>query len=103
MSSPRRQPLQPLTTNVREPSTTITAAKPSKAAKSKPRCDEDELFENRALLHRVLREKQMLLSRIRAQALALEQATVRTHFSRRIERALIPGRTSDSRASGVPC
>ena len=77
MASPRRQPLQPLTTNVREPSTSTTATKPSKSAKKQPRSDEDELFENRALLHRVLREKQMLLSRIRAQALALEQATVR--------------------------
>ena len=93
MSSPRRQPLQPLITNQREPSTTAATTKPSKSAKKKPRSDENELFENRAgaLLHRVLREKQMLLSRIRAQAFALEQATVQ---ARHLEsRALSPRHT----------
>ena len=37
---------------------------------------ESELYENRALLHRVLREKQQFLSRHRTQGSALEQALV---------------------------
>ena len=37
---------------------------------------ESELYENRALLHRVLREKQQFLSRCRTQSSALEQAMV---------------------------
>ena len=103
MSSPRRQPLQPLITNQREPSTIAITTKPSKSAKKKPRSDENELFENRAgaLLHRVLREKQMLLSRIRAQAFALEQATVQ---ARHLEsRALSPRHTLPTESSIVRC
>ena len=43
-----------------------------------PNRAEEELYENRALLHRVLREKQQLLSRCRTQTLALEHSSVRS-------------------------
>ena len=51
-----------------------TASKSSSAESAKAAAVSDELFENRALLHRVLREKQQLLARCTQQEVALRAA-----------------------------
>ena len=71
---------------LRDRTNTIRTSKQAHDEKASPQAEreahpererlESELYENRALLHRVLREKQQFLSRQRTQGSALERALV---------------------------